>query len=83
MYVARWCGSTRGATAPLRHVNAGRPGSQFHDPETGELLPLREIEERAFRIALEEHGGNTTRAAKALGVARATFYRRLKTKRSA
>ncbi len=58
-------------------------GSQFHDPQTGQLLPLREIEERAFRIALEEHGGNTTRAAKALGVARATFYRRLKTKKSA
>jgi transcriptional regulator with PAS, ATPase and Fis domain len=56
--------------------------SPFHDPETGNLLPLREIEDRAFRMALEEHGGNTTRAAKALGVARATFYRRLKSKRA-
>jgi len=63
------------------HTNgAGKRGtaSNFHDPATGHLLPLRAIEEEAFRMALEEHGGNTTQAAKALGVARATFYRRLK-----
>ncbi len=52
--------------------------SAFHDPVTGSLMPLRTIEEEAFRVALQEHGGNTTQAAKALGVARATFYRRLK-----
>ena len=32
-------------------------------------------------LALEENDGNTTRAAKALGVARATLYRRLKSKK--
>ncbi len=57
------------------------PGSAFHDPETGKLLPLRRIEELAFHLALEENDGNTTRAAKALGVARATLYRRLKSKK--
>jgi DNA-binding NtrC family response regulator len=58
------------------------PSPGFHDPETGRLLPLREIEELAFRLALEENDGNTTRAAKALGVARATLYRRLKSKKA-
>ena len=57
--------------------------SIFHDPKTGRLLPLRQIEELAFRLALEENDGNTTQAAKALGVARATLYRRLKSKKSA
>jgi transcriptional regulator with PAS, ATPase and Fis domain len=57
--------------------------SLFHDPKTGDLLPLRAIEELAFHLALEESGGNATRAAKALGVARATLYRRLKSKKSA
>jgi DNA-binding NtrC family response regulator len=89
-------GATRGAVPMSAHAGNGQSGhgvshppsspgtpSLFHDPETGQLLPLRKIEERAFRLALEEHGGNTTRAAKALGVARATFYRRLKSKRSA
>nr|MDJ0976230.1 sigma 54-interacting transcriptional regulator [Planctomycetota bacterium] len=57
--------------------------SGFHDPRTGQLMTLREIEDRAFRLALEEAGGNTTRAAKMLGVARATFYRRLGPKKRA
>ncbi len=57
--------------------------SILHDPTTGRLMPLRQIEELAFHLALEESGGNTTRAAKALGVARATLYRRLKNKKSA
>ena len=60
----------------------GSPGKGFHDPETGKLLPLRRIEELAFELALEENDGNTTRAAKALGVARATLYRRLKSKKA-
>ena len=65
-------------------VDAGLSGpSMFHDPETGVLRPLREIEDLAFHLALEESGGNATRAAKALGVARATLYRRMKSKRSA
>ena len=55
-----------------------RGPSMFHDPKTGDLLPLREIEELAFHLALEESGGNATRAAKALGVSRATLYRRMK-----
>ena len=64
-------------------TGASASQSLFHDPSTGSLLPLREIEELAFHLALEESGGNATRAAKALGVARATLYRRLKSKKSA
>jgi DNA-binding NtrC family response regulator len=66
------------AAAPSHSKN-----SILHDPTTGRLLPLRQIEELAFHLALEESGGNTTRAAKTLGVARATLYRRLKNKKSA
>ncbi len=69
----------RSAFAQTRNgTTASQGGSSFHDPSTGRLLPLRAIEEEAFRVALHEHDGNTTQAAKALGVARATFYRRLK-----
>ncbi len=70
-----------------RLIESDAPGgsnaSIIHDPTTGRLLPLRQIEELAFHLALEENDGNTTRAAKALGVARATLYRRLKNKKSA
>ena len=62
------------SSAPVRRSQS----STFHDPQTGKLMPLRQIEELAFHMALEENDGNTTRAAKALGVARATLYRRLK-----
>jgi len=71
------------AVHPAAHDSSGEPSSAFHDPDTGVLLPLRRIEELAFKLAMEECGGNATRAAKALGVARATLYRRMKTKRSA
>ncbi|MDJ0521470.1 MAG: sigma-54 dependent transcriptional regulator [Planctomycetota bacterium] len=80
----------RGAAGMQRQAEASQPTSSggrklsiLHDPTTGQLLPLRQIEELAFAMALEESGGNTTRAAKTLGVARATLYRRLKNKKSA
>jgi len=78
------------ATSPPAHLVDAPPQedpsearSAFHDPETGLLLPLRRIEELAFQLAMSECGGNATQAAKALGVARATLYRRMKIKRSA
>lgn len=39
---------------------------------------LQETEEQLMRQALEQHQGNVTAAARALGVSRATLYRRLK-----
>ncbi|MDA1195567.1 MAG: sigma-54 dependent transcriptional regulator [Planctomycetota bacterium] len=67
--------------APATAGDSPSGPSGFHDPQTGKILPLREIEELAFHLALEENDGNTTRAAKALGVARATLYRRLKSRK--
>ncbi|MDF1701932.1 MAG: sigma-54 dependent transcriptional regulator [Planctomycetota bacterium] len=72
---------TQETATPSLTPGARPSASTFHDPETGKLLPLRQIEELAFHMALEENDGNTTRAAKALGVARATLYRRLKSKK--
>ena len=41
------------------------------------LLPLRELEQRAIRRALDESGGNVSGAARLLGIGRATIYRRM------
>jgi DNA-binding NtrC family response regulator len=41
------------------------------------LMPLRELERRAIRRALHETDGNMARAARLLGIGRATLYRRL------
>jgi len=45
------------------------------DPVTGSL---REIERAAIDGALARNGGNVTRAARELGVGRATLHRRLR-----
>lgn len=51
-----------------------------HTPE--EVYPvelsLKEVEDRHIQRVLEHHGGNATRAAKALGISRATLWRKLK-----
>jgi DNA-binding NtrC family response regulator len=41
------------------------------------ILPLRELEARAIERAIEASGGSITKAAKLLGMGRATLYRRL------
>lgn len=43
----------------------------------GEILPLRELEERAILQALEVTGGSVSLAARRLGIGRATLYRRM------
>ncbi|SEU28340.1 sigma-54 interaction domain-containing protein [Stigmatella erecta] len=42
------------------------------------VLPFAEVERRAFEQALRHCGGNVARAAKALGVAKATFYSKIR-----
>ncbi len=51
-----------------------RSGQRSH---VGKSLPLREIETALIRKAVEEARGNVTVAARALGIGRATVYRKL------
>lgn len=69
--------------ARLGHEDEDEDGvdGPFRDPDTGRLLPMSEIRDRAFAMALEECDGNAARAARLLGVGRATLYRHVKTPR--
>ncbi len=42
------------------------------------VLPFDEVERRVFEHALRRCGGNVARAAKALGVAKGTFYSKIR-----
>ncbi len=56
---------------------SGRPAND-HDKLDGEaVLPLRELERRAIERALKLTSGSVGKAAKLLGIGRATLYRRL------
>src|SRR6267142_1892522 len=61
---------------------ARRPGgstsawAQTSSP--GEILPLEEVERRAYEQALHRYGGNVARAAGALGVSKGTLYNKIK-----
>jgi transcriptional regulator with GAF, ATPase, and Fis domain len=51
----------------------------WHLPaESYRILPLREIEQREMLRALAATGGNVIKAAKAVGMGKTTFYRKLK-----
>jgi transcriptional regulator with PAS, ATPase and Fis domain len=45
---------------------------------TSTILPLAEVERRAYLDAFHAFGGNVTRAARALGVSKVTFYTKLR-----
>ncbi|MCU0658591.1 MAG: sigma-54 dependent transcriptional regulator [Polyangiaceae bacterium] len=45
--------------------------------ESEPVLPLRELEHRALRLALKKTNGNISQAAKLLQIGRATLYRRI------
>ena len=45
--------------------------------ETAEPVTLDEMEEKTIRQAMAHHGGNMSRAARELGITRATLYRKL------
>ena len=42
------------------------------------IVPLRELERKAINKALSQLGNNATRAAKQLGISKATLFRKLK-----
>jgi DNA-binding NtrC family response regulator len=77
-----------GSAAPLpispisQGAAASDPGADDHAPDrlldrilAG--LTLEEIERRAVEAAVRRHGGNRSRAAEELGIARTTLYRKL------
>jgi DNA-binding NtrC family response regulator len=59
-------------------ADAGRLDDGGGAPRLGvEGLTLEQVERRMIEAALEQHGGNITRVAKALGLSRTALYRRL------
>ena len=55
-----------------------RPPAQWHEGASDKVAPLVEIERRAIGQALKACEGNVAAAARALGLNRATLYRKLK-----
>jgi DNA-binding NtrC family response regulator len=66
------------AILPTVHVN-GSNGARYHDLTEEDIIPLRELERRAIQRALRATHGSVGRAAKLLGIGRATLYRRIAT----
>jgi DNA-binding NtrC family response regulator len=67
------------AILPTVHVN-GLNGHRFQqEPSEDDIVPLRELERRAIQRALRATHGSVGRAAKLLGIGRATLYRRIAT----
>ena len=56
--------------------NADEIGPDFEEAPP-EIRPMEEVEEEMIRRALRSTGGNRKQAAKALGIAERTFYRKL------
>jgi transcriptional regulator of acetoin/glycerol metabolism len=57
--------------------HAGQPAPLQLPPAETSSRPLRELETALIRKAVDDARGNVVQAAKALGVSRATVYRRL------
>lgn len=72
-------GNLRLASFPegIRPAPTARPSLPAIEHEHDEIVPLRELERRAIRRALKAANGSVSRAAKLLGIGRATLYRRL------
>jgi DNA-binding NtrC family response regulator len=69
-------------SGPILHVG-DLPSNLQHGtaekmPQSGELLPLEEMERRAILRALREAGGDKLAAARLLGIGKTTLYRKLK-----
>jgi len=54
-------------------------GASTNGHVENEILPLRELERRAIQRALRATQGSVGKAAKLLGIGRATLYRRIAT----
>ena len=65
----------------LHDENGEHGGGAVEPLDDGTILNLRELERRAIARALEVSGGSVGKAAKLLGIGRATLYRRLSEQR--
>lgn len=83
---AEWQNKSNGGTASLavgaQPVHEGAKILQFPQPSNnhdgGKVRTINELESLAIENAIHEFGGNLTEAAKALGIGRATLYRKVK-----
>lgn len=71
--------STDGNRIELEHLphDIQDRNLEVGEPDGGEVVPMRELERRAIQKALRATGGSVEKAAKLLGMGRATLYRRL------
>jgi DNA-binding NtrC family response regulator len=67
------------AILPTVHAINGANGNRYQEPSEDDIIPLRELERRAIQRALRATHGSVGRAAKLLGIGRATLYRRIAT----
>jgi DNA-binding NtrC family response regulator len=65
--------------AILPSVAVNGNGGRYQEPSEDDIIPLRELERRAIQRALRATHGSVGRAAKLLGIGRATLYRRIAT----
>jgi transcriptional regulator with GAF, ATPase, and Fis domain len=61
-----------------RYAEIPAPGKAGPAPTPTRVESLEELERKQIRLALEQAGGNKTRAAELLGINRATLFRKLK-----
>ncbi len=54
------------------------PTGNQHNQNNGKVETINELESKAIKAAIFEYKGNLTEAAKALGIGRATLYRKVK-----
>jgi transcriptional regulator of acetoin/glycerol metabolism len=75
-HVVRALAEHRRITGPVRRAELPDPVRE--GPAARRLSPMEHAERAAILAALRRHGGNKARAAAALGIGRATLYRKLR-----
>ncbi|SPF00468.1 helix-turn-helix domain-containing protein [Streptomyces sp. MA5143a] len=76
VHLVRALTEQRRATGPVRRAELPDPVRE--GPAARRLSPMEQAERAAILDALHRHGGNKARTAVALGIARATLYRKLR-----
>ncbi|MFC8195087.1 helix-turn-helix domain-containing protein [Streptomyces sp. NPDC057298] len=79
-HLVRALAERRRTAGPVRRAELPDPVRE--GPAARRLSPMEHAERTAILEALRRHGGNKARAAAALGIARATLYRKLREYRS-